>query len=386
MRSAVLISRGSVGDIEPLIAIGAELKSRGWRAALLANGCYTDCARANGFEFASLDAQSGVDAFLADGVLLKRPAGLIEFFQRHFLKDAKQHAELVKTMCGHNSVIVARHMATLGHLLAAEIGRIPLVEVYTAPYQVATLSVFGQLCGAVLGKSINAIRCEVGLPEICDWHRSLSSQALSVYAWPTFFDGCSGQAVEEDDCARVLYSGFLATDLKRCRPVNGGREQGHVLITGGTGYFAGRAFFEVALEACSRSGYPGLVVCARDELLPKHMPNGVQRQRWAPSLMDLVAKAPLVIHHGGMGTLAQALAAGIPQLILAEGGDRPDNGRRIYQIGAGELLVRAEWDLDSALKAIARLTLPAARTRCGALASQVTLDGAAVVADAVEAI
>src|SRR5262249_8971532 len=49
------------------------------------------------------------------------------------------------------------------------------------------------------------------------------------------------------------------------------------------------------------------------------------------------------IHHGGIGTLAQAFAAGIPQVLLAWGLDRPDNAQHAEQLGVARFLPESRW-------------------------------------------
>jgi rhamnosyltransferase subunit B len=43
--------------------------------------------------------------------------------------------------------------------------------------------------------------------------------------------------------------------------------------------------------------------------------------------------AAAIVHSGGVGTLAQALAAGRPQLIVPVAFDQPDNARRAAALG-----------------------------------------------------
>ena len=40
-----------------------------------------------------------------------------------------------------------------------------------------------------------------------------------------------------------------------------------------------------------------------------------------------------MVHHGGIGTTAQALAAGVPQLIMPLAHDQPDNAARVQRLG-----------------------------------------------------
>src|SRR5947207_1844678 len=43
-----------------------------------------------------------------------------------------------------------------------------------------------------------------------------------------------------------------------------------------------------------------------------------------------------VVHHGGVGTIAEAFAAGVPQLILPIAFDQKDNAIRVKRLGAGD--------------------------------------------------
>ena len=46
-----------------------------------------------------------------------------------------------------------------------------------------------------------------------------------------------------------------------------------------------------------------------------------------------------VVHHGGIGTCAQALAAGVPQLTMPLAFDQPDNATRLSRLGVARWIV-----------------------------------------------
>lgn len=52
----------------------------------------------------------------------------------------------------------------------------------------------------------------------------------------------------------------------------------------------------------------------------------------------LFPQAAAVVHHGGMGTTAEALRAGRPQFIVPIGGDQPDNAARLVAMGVAATL------------------------------------------------
>jgi UDP:flavonoid glycosyltransferase YjiC (YdhE family) len=57
-------------------------------------------------------------------------------------------------------------------------------------------------------------------------------------------------------------------------------------------------------------------------------------------LEQLLPRAAAILHHGGLGTTARALQAGIPQVISPIGFDQPDNGHRVELLGAGRVVPR----------------------------------------------
>jgi len=53
---------------------------------------------------------------------------------------------------------------------------------------------------------------------------------------------------------------------------------------------------------------------------------------------ELFARSALVVHHGGIGTIALALAAGVPQIIRPMMGEQFDLGNRVQRLGVGRML------------------------------------------------
>ena len=49
----------------------------------------------------------------------------------------------------------------------------------------------------------------------------------------------------------------------------------------------------------------------------------------------LFPRMAAVVHHGGAGTTAAGLRAGIPTVIMPFFADQPFRGRRVYELGAG---------------------------------------------------
>ena len=51
-----------------------------------------------------------------------------------------------------------------------------------------------------------------------------------------------------------------------------------------------------------------------------------------------------MVHHGGIGTTAQVLAAGVPQLIVPLAFDQPDQAMRVERLHAGLQIPRKKFN------------------------------------------
>lgn len=102
---------------------------------------------------------------------------------------------------------------------------------------------------------------------------------------------------------------------------------------------------------------------------------------------DLFPHACLIIHQGGIGTLAQAARAGRPSLIVPFGFDQYDNARRMVRLGAAQQVARTDFTVAHVAPLIAgMLEDPSlARTAAAVGARLAQPDGVANACDVIEA-
>ncbi|HLO75121.1 MAG TPA: glycosyltransferase [Magnetospirillum sp.] len=100
----------------------------------------------------------------------------------------------------------------------------------------------------------------------------------------------------------------------------------------------------------------------------------------------LFDRASVVVHQGGIGTLAQAMRALRPMLVVPFGFDQFDNGQRIERLGLGRTLLRTHYSVEKALPVIRDLlTRPEYRQRAETIGREMAReDGTARAADMVE--
>jgi rhamnosyltransferase subunit B len=90
-------------------------------------------------------------------------------------------------------------------------------------------------------------------------------------------------------------------------------------------------------------------------------------------LQDLLTRAAALVHHGGIGTVAEALRAGVPQLITPFAWDQFDNGARVAALGAGAVLPAANLSAGRLARRLrALLASEAVRHRCALVAARFT--------------
>jgi UDP:flavonoid glycosyltransferase YjiC (YdhE family) len=85
------------------------------------------------------------------------------------------------------------------------------------------------------------------------------------------------------------------------------------------------------------------------------LPAGIRAFQYQPYSL-VFPRAAAVVHQAGVGTLAQALAAGHPQLIVPVAFDQPDNARRAQRLGGAARGEKHARFFDNSVKAWSRRT------------------------------
>lgn len=366
---AILTSFGTEGAIAPFAALAAALVRRGHQVSLLTN--HRHCARFAGLgcELVPLDTEEEFRAFVRDGYQMFTPDRVPGLFRRYYLPKLQSEVSLISERLDPSCpcVIVTSETPGLAARVAAESLQVPLVSVLIQPNHISTQDLLKSLIGSVLRDEINRQRGERGLAPRRDLSTWWSEVDRYLALWPDWF------APEFCSWPRTSYAGLLGYEGDGQSPGWFQRERSapSILITGGTAHLASLAFFASLCEALS--GAPGdkVLLCSQPEMVPPTITPDIRVVSWVDSFRAALRDVDILIHHGGLGTISQALAAGTPQLVLADGGDRPENGRFIEALGVGLFLPRTRWtpqDIRGAVEYISRN--PSIRRRCAELAAR----------------
>ncbi|MFE1316738.1 glycosyltransferase [Kitasatospora phosalacinea] len=377
----LMVTHGSDGDVLPFVGLGAALVRAGHRAVLLTHAPYRSVATRAGLGFAAIDGEAEFESVLADtpGLLGSAPhkAGWAGFYRRNALFEqiAAECRTLAELHVPGGTVLVGRHTSAVSVRFAAELLRAPVAWVALAPTQLLAVPVAAYLYGAELAAGLQEVRDGLGLPAVPDWRAWFTGADAELGLWPGWFDAAGPRAP-----ARVALTGFPLADTSAralgARPASSATPSAAtseatpeaapadpfdglfpvgtrpVLATGGTGRMLAADYYPALLAAAGRTGLPTLLVVRHRDLLPDALPENV---RWSPGLdfARAVPHAAAVVHHGGVGTLARALAAGTPQVLMADGVDRPDNAARLARLGLARTVPADRWRTPELAAAIA---------------------------------
>lgn len=188
--------------------------------------------------------------------------------------------------------------------------------------------------------SLNAARAQIGLPPVPHFFEHMltaPSASLGLFPnwyapvqpdWPQSFS--AGEFVGSAAPSKATLSPALEAFLCSGAPP--------IVFTPGTGHQHAARYFHTALKALKRLGRRGLFVTPHAAQLPDSLPSSVMWQAHVP-FASLLPRAAAVVHHGGIGTTADAFRAGIPQLIVPFAYDQFDNALRAKRLGVAEVLL-----------------------------------------------
>ncbi len=207
-----------------------------------------------------------------------------------------------------------------------------------------------------IAPGLNAFRAELGLPPVRDVMRSwIHSPRLVLGSFPAWFG-----PPQPDWPAGMKLVGFPLYDERDATPLPADLEtflasgSPPVAFTPGSANVHARPFFEAAIEACARLGRRGLLLTRHPEQIPEGLPDGVRHVAYAPFGL-LLPRVAALVHHGGIGTSAQGMAAGVPQLVMPLGYDQYDNAARMRRLGVARTLLPRRFRGMAVAKALREL-------------------------------
>jgi len=397
----VLSTFGSHGDVLPFIGIGAKLAARGHQVSVATTPDFEPHLARAGLGFHPLCGATQMDDLHRDPRLWHPTKGLRLMFDLA-VKLAPSDLGVIRTELRRAAAEERPFVAVAGPLsfgarLARDGQRFPLITTYLAPFLMRSRRAPPELPGIGLpswlpGPVVHGIQRVLEyavvdparLPALNDLRRTLALRPIrNLSDWlpspdrlllmtPAWFAAPQPDWLPQ---ARLV-------DFPRADPFGDGDHLDRalrdflasgaapVVITNGSSMRHGRAFFDAAARACAEAGQRAVLVCGRPGQIAALRAPDRMIVRYAP-FDALLRHARAVIHHGGIGTCANAFRAGIPQIVVPNGFDQGDNAARVEKLGLGLRLSHADLAASGA-GALARIlsdpslshTCAVARARC----------------------
>jgi UDP:flavonoid glycosyltransferase YjiC (YdhE family) len=350
--TVVLLAVGSRGDVAPMVALGRELMRRGAEVTVVALRDYEALVTGAGLRLVPVNASltdakvpatalarnaraytSGVSGWLrqiapqvAEAELAAVSpgdtvvAGLLSFDDADALREARGckvihalYAPLIPTRAGASSLAAVRPRGSsrLNRWLGS-----------------AAVAAVAGMC-TTTGR---ALRASLGLPRT-----SASQFVRQVRATPTLLAaGPELLPPAPDWPATVQQTGPWLGDVPDWQP---SAELAAFLDAGPPPVFVGFGSVgtedSAAVELVARAAFQAdrrVLIGAGNA--PADLPPTVHVVSSAPYRW-LFPRMAAVVHHGGGGTVTEALLAGVPNVAVPLGADQPFYGRRLHELGVG---------------------------------------------------
>ena len=360
-----MIAIGTRGDVQPAVALGKALKAEGHHIRILAGSNFTNWIERHGLEAiaSQLDIQALMESELGRAWIEKggNPIGEMRAIKKLNEQTGWQSMTEAWAACRDAEAIISSFTSDTYALSIAEKLGVPHVSMPLQPALVPTRSgaatmsaplpahksIINYLFGKLLlepagwrlaGKMVNRFRQEVlGLqPQTRAQYLAAKRRLFTVQAYSRHLVPHA-----EDWPATIRTTGFWFLDEQNgWQPPRGLTEfldAGEPPVCIGFGSMVSRNLEQmtrIVIDAVRESGRRAVLLSGWAGIGNAELGRHMYRLEAAPHewLFPRVAAA---VHHGGAGSTAASLRAGVPTLIVPHLGDQPFWGQRVYALGAG---------------------------------------------------
>ncbi|MET3084628.1 glycosyltransferase [Priestia megaterium] len=366
MMLITMLTTGTRGDTQPFMALGLELKKKGYRVRIAASEAYQDFIESYGFEYAMLrgDVSKIIESGAADDAI--NADNPLKFFSS--LKNEKMMGMMVNIQkdlhkaCKGAGAIVYHPGAAIGYFAAKEMN---IPSILASPFPMTPTKDYPALIfydrprfGKIYNKLTHHI-FEWGFWKVvsgplkkywvqqygegpndfsCPYPKqrtaanpTIISSSPTVFSvskdWPEHVHSYGNWFMDSDHSYQPEEK--LERFLKAGEPpvYIGFGSVGDKKNAGETAALVIKALKLAGKRGIINTGGSGMnqtEEIAEDILFVKDIPH-----EW------LFPKMSAVVHHGGAGTTAEGLRAGVPSIIVPYGNDQFAWGRKIHELGAG---------------------------------------------------
>ncbi len=411
----VVTTAGSRGDVQPCVALGLGLRGAGHEVTVASWEAFRGLVEGRGLAFHPV---AGPDPGRLVGALLEAGRNPLRY-ARTFRPLLRPHAERgfhdCLAACRDADAVVYTPLGFAGQMAAEHLG-IPAVGSVVEPLLIRSR----RFPSAILGRPIGGAAL-VEAPVVGALYNHLSHVAVEQIYWRTVqpLVGDLREKVGLPPTSRLfgplgrLHRGRQPVLLGWSEHVLPGdpRQEAWMPTTGywfldhdggwrppeelrqfldsgeppvslGLGSMSGvasaRTTRVVALtaEVLDRAGRRGVLLSPDAGIEDPRLPDGVMRVAGEVPYDWLFPRVAVAVHHGGAGTLAAALRAGVPSVVIPVLPDQAFWGWRVTALGAGPAPISPKRLTAERLSAaiLQAATDPEMRSRCRLLAEKISAE------------
>lgn len=362
-----ILTVGSRGDVQPYVALGVGLQAAGHQVRLATHDDFKAFICSHGLEFAPLPGDPRTVLETTEGRHLLESGGnpfrLIHQFVRLFEPHCQKCLADGWQACQDSEAIIFSMAACFGSWIAQKLN-IPSCAAYCLPltpswempsavfprmpgwlpltrlYNRLTFCLGGAMLWTPLAGAVNRARREVlDLPPLSRWSppwRNLQEGHPYLYGYsPTVLP----KPRDWGENVHVTGYWFLdhAHEWKAPAKLMDFLKSGPPPVCVGFGSMNNRNAEEatdLVVRALVRSRQRGILMTGWGGLARTKLPDEILPLDSAPHDW-LFPRVAAVVHHGGAGTTAAALRAGVPAVVVPFMSDQPMWAQRVHQLGAG---------------------------------------------------
>jgi len=364
----ILTSFGSYGDVYPFIWMAKVLNNSGHHAIIITNSVFQDIIEKNNIDFygtGNVEEYNGIFESIdvtskknKPGEIVKNLKKFINYICFDPIDETVKIINDIKT----TDTLILNSMLAFGAGLAAKkyslsqrtIALSPSVissfqesesiiqSIYTNIKNKMNTVAYKMLYGKHIKKITDSMGIELAKPTYPDWIFNNGTLCLFPNWFMNFTPKQNKQlhfiGFPEIDDDSALPDDFL--EFMKTNP-------DPIVFTPGTPFRHNSHFFDEALNALSKMGKPGVYLTKNIKSIPENLPTNIYVSDFLP-LHKFLDQCCLIVHHGGIGTTAQAVNSGVPQIIFYHQGlDQKQNGKIVENMETAKIADYSE--LNSAI-------------------------------------
>jgi UDP:flavonoid glycosyltransferase YjiC (YdhE family) len=342
----IIVALGSLGDNNPLVTIGAELRKRGCTVVVLGCDWYKDLICNAGLTFHSILSSEEAEKISKDPYFWDQEKSFSVMVDRMYAHTTWPVFDFIKEHYEPERTLVISSLFIFGARLAQEALRVPLVTIRINAFALWNVDekqngAFNSVLNPVLNKLCKRINVSPNQSSLYHW---MYSPKKIIGLFPDWFESYKNNWPSHIKLTHFLLMNEskedgLSAELKEYLSVG----EPPIVFTPGSVMRDAKGFFSASLQACLKMGRRGVFLSPYREQIPPDLPSSFRHFDFIP-LDTLLPYASGIVYHGGIGTCAQGLRAGIPHLVAPKTFEQSDNAGRLKRLGVGDSINRDNYN------------------------------------------